>query len=404
MDSTAKIAKTSQPVSRNAHTEMKVNNKSSIGLLRSFRIHKSKIKSDTSANQNANPDFTVKNSETKVENSSNVTKKSHRCTVCEASFDIKDELTVHLIEKHGYRRTYQCPICKKKFASKDSIKKHMVENHKITDSKKSAEVNRKPHQCRICDASFDERQYLTKHINEIHDSFYKDAFLKKSQSNIPQRSQKQQNLNSISTVNVKTFKNDGNKKKIQIEVKNKENLVSPDPITLENVKTVQNCGNKKKVQFQVEVKNKENVDCHDPIKHENDKNLEESDQIKTLKCFACKASFSNDMRDLDRHINLVHGIIQQNQRNFQCPKCQEIVTEKKYLRNHIAWVHEGKKPNVCNSCNRCFLEIEELKEHNLKEHCKKSKAKGLEKLEANNWASAQSQFKIDDQQGISYYC
>ena len=155
MDSTAKIAKTNHPVSRNVHTEMKVKN--NIELLRSFRINKPKKKSDISANQNANPVFTVKNSETKVEISSNVTKKSHKCTVCKASFDIKDELTAHLIEKHGYRRTYQCPICNKKFASKDSIKKHMVENHKITNSNKSAEVNRKPHQCRICNASFDDR-------------------------------------------------------------------------------------------------------------------------------------------------------------------------------------------------------------------------------------------------------
>ena len=72
-----------------------------------------------------------------------------------------------------------------------------------------------------------------------------------------------------------------------------------------------------------------------------------------------------------------------------------VAIEKKYLRNHIAWVHEGKKPNVCNSCNRCFLEIEELKEHNLKEHCKKSKAKDLETLKANNLAYAQSQFQIN---------
>ena len=202
------------------------------------------------------------------------------------------------------------------------------------------------------------------------------------------KNQEQQSLNLIPTVNVKTSKNDGNKKKIQIEVENKENGVSTDPITPENAKIVRNCENKKKVQFQVEVENKQSVDYIDPIKPEND-------QIKTLKCFACEANLSNGMRDLDRHINLVHGIMQQNQRNLQCPKCQEIVSEKKYLRNHIAWVHEGKKPNVCISCNRCFLEIEELKEHNLKEHCKKSKAKDLETLKANNLAYAQSQFQID---------
>ena len=177
---------------------------------------------------------------------------SHPCTVCEASFDSKDELNEHLIDKHGYCRTYLCPICKKKFATKDAIKKHMIENHRKSDSNESAEVNKKRHQCMICDNSYDERQHLTKHISDVHDSYYKNAFLKKSQLKKPVKEQEQQNLSSI----------------IQ-------------------------------------------------------------------------------------------------------------------------------KPNVCNFCNRYFLEKEELKEHNLKEHCKKSKAKDLETLKANNLAYAQSQFQID---------
>ena len=90
----------------------------------------------TNANQNVS---SMPKSETKLDDSLKFSKKQHPCTSCELSFDTKDELSAHLIEKHGYRRTYQCPICKKKFATKEAIKKHVVENHKANDSKKSAE-------------------------------------------------------------------------------------------------------------------------------------------------------------------------------------------------------------------------------------------------------------------------
>ena len=135
---------------------------------------------------------------------------SHPCTVCELSFDTKDELNSHLIEKHGYCRTYLCPICKKKFATKDAIKKHMIENHRKSDANKSAEVNKKRHQCMICDNSYDERQHLTKHISEVHDTHFKNAFLKKSQSKIPMNSKLRI---PFLPEKAKTAQNDGNKKR-----------------------------------------------------------------------------------------------------------------------------------------------------------------------------------------------
>ena len=135
---------------------------------------------------------------------------SHPCTVCELSFDTKDELNSHLIDKHGYCRTYLCPICKKKFATKDAIKKHMMENHRKSDSNKSVEVNKKRHQCMICDNSYDERQHLTKHISDVHDSYYKNAFLKKSQSKIPMNSKLRI---PFLPEKAKTAQNDGNKKR-----------------------------------------------------------------------------------------------------------------------------------------------------------------------------------------------
>ena len=224
MDSTDNIetsAKSNHPATRNSHTEMKVKNEKSIGSLRSFHMNKPQ-KNDINTNQKSNSAFPMQKIETNIDELSNVTKKPHPCTVCEACFDKKDELSAHLIERHGYRRTFQCPICKKKFATKEAIKKHMAENHKINDSKKNAEVNRKPQQCMICDASFDDRQDLTKHINDVHDSFYKNVFLKKSQFNNVVRKQEQQNLNLVSTDKFGTAQKDGNKKNPQLS----QNLVT----------------------------------------------------------------------------------------------------------------------------------------------------------------------------------
>ena len=114
MDSTDNIetsAKSNRPETRNAHTEMEAKNEKSIGWLRSFRMNKPK-KNNISTNQKSNPAFPMQKSETNIDKFSNVTKKTHPCTVCEACFDKKDELSAHLIERHEYRRTYQCSICK----------------------------------------------------------------------------------------------------------------------------------------------------------------------------------------------------------------------------------------------------------------------------------------------------
>ena len=86
----------------------------------------------------------------------------------------------------------------------------MIENHTKSEANKSAEVNRKRHQCMICDNSYDERQYLTKHISEVHDSYYKNTFLKKSQSKIPMNSKLRIPL---LLEKAKTAPNDGNKKR-----------------------------------------------------------------------------------------------------------------------------------------------------------------------------------------------
>ena len=94
----------------------------------------------TNANQNSNPVFTMQTSETiEVSNSSNVTKKLHLCTVCEASFDIKEELTIHIGIKHDHVRPYFCKLCDKGFQRKFDFKRHKgTKGHQEMEKKVAA--------------------------------------------------------------------------------------------------------------------------------------------------------------------------------------------------------------------------------------------------------------------------
>ena len=94
----------------------------------------------TNANQKSNPVFTMQTSETiEVSNSSIVTKKLHLCTVCAASFDIKEELTIHIGIKHDHVRPYFCKLCDKGFQRKFDFKRHKgTKGHQEMEKKVAA--------------------------------------------------------------------------------------------------------------------------------------------------------------------------------------------------------------------------------------------------------------------------
>ena len=380
----------------------------------------------TNANQNVS---SMPKSETKLDDSLKFSKKQHPCTACELSFDTKNELSAHLIEKHGYRRTYQCPICKKKFATKEAIKKHMVENHKVKDSNKSAEANRKPHQCMICDASFDDKQDLTKHINDVHDSFYKNAFLKKSQSKNVVKKQEQQMNSVIQKPNVCNFCNRDFMEKEELK---EHNLKGNCKKSTDKVKTAQNDGNKTR-PHSCSV-----CDCSynfrpNLVKHMKDVHL--SKNHESHECFICKVNFPGK-KATERHINEVHMTVHEGKQKFQCTSCTKVFSEKTFIRNHIAWVHEGKKNECEESLKGHDDQGTQDNESKLLQPLKPTKItnmidsldgliepvheenKKLEKFKADILANAKLQFKIlksniqakyseedfkADQYGISYY-
>ena len=68
---------------------------------------------------------------------------------------------------------------------------------------------------------------------------------------------------------------------------------------------------------------------------------------------------------MNKHIAQVH----ENKKDYvQCTICNKHFTSKTYLKEHIATVHEGKKPFQCANCDSRFTKQSKLKIHNASFH------------------------------------
>ena len=67
----------------------------------------------------------------------------------------------------------------------------------------------------------------------------------------------------------------------------------------------------------------------------------------------------NAKQNLNNHIASVH----ENKKPFKCNICDANFARKPYLKGHIASVHEGKKPYKCNICDTSFTRKENLNRH-----------------------------------------
>ena len=86
-------------------------------------------------------------------------KKTFKCTLCEACFSLKTNLSKHIKSVHEKRKPFNCIICDANFASKQSMKSHS----------KSVHEGEKPFKCNICDSSFARKQHLKGHIQSVHE-------------------------------------------------------------------------------------------------------------------------------------------------------------------------------------------------------------------------------------------
>ncbi|KAJ8897767.1 hypothetical protein PR048_003117 [Dryococelus australis] len=83
--------------------------------------------------------------------------KPHACTVCDATFAQRSQLTVHM-RVHSGEKPYQCQICKQTFAHSTVLKMH-VRRH----------TGEKPFKCLLCPSTtFVQLPHLKKHMLCVH--------------------------------------------------------------------------------------------------------------------------------------------------------------------------------------------------------------------------------------------
>ena len=76
---------------------------------------------------------------------------------------------------------------------------------------------------------------------------------------------------------------------------------------------------------------------------------------KPFKCETCQASFA-DKRNLKSHVSVVH----EGKKAFKCSVCNAEFTLKSPLNTHMATIHGGKK-STCNICGATFRRNHHLK-------------------------------------------
>ena len=94
--------------------------------------------------------------------------------------------------------------------------------------------------------------------------------------------------------------------------------------------------------------------------------------VHGMACNICKMKFL-DRRNVQRHIEEVHGIYKQNstllfdKKNYHyffAKKCCTIeFTQKNEWKNHLSSVHEGKNPKKCDFCDDTFLYRRDRNKH-----------------------------------------
>lgn len=81
--------------------------------------------------------------------------ETYNCTVCNETFDLQNDLDIHMIGHPDDDDQLTCTKCQKKFLTVKNLKRHVKIHMTI-----------KPHKCKNCSRSFADRGGLTKHARK----------------------------------------------------------------------------------------------------------------------------------------------------------------------------------------------------------------------------------------------
>ena len=76
------------------------------------------------------------------------------------------------------------------------------------------------------------------------------------------------------------------------------------------------------------------------------------------KCNECEMEFSS-LPCLKRHILCVH----EGKKDHKCNECEKVFSTAQSLKVHIECIHEGKKDHLCIDCEKKFSTSSDLKRH-----------------------------------------
>ena len=254
-------------------------------------------------------------------------KKTFKCTLCDAYFSLKTNLSKHIKSVHEKKKPFNCIICDANFASKQSMKSHS----------KSVHEGEKPFKCNICDSIFARNHHLKRHVEYVHEKKnplkldIKSEIDENTRNSIMENSNIENMLLSDSEAIVIP-----KEEKFELDESSDDNFVEVHESKKEKVGALD--VKSELLQSELEI-------GKDPI------DVSLNSNKKRYKCNICDANFASK-QGMNFHVESFHN----GQKPFKCNICDSIFTRKQSMKKHVEAVHEGKKPFKCNICDYSFAQ------------------------------------------------